>query len=262
MRTPRVSGDWPCRRDRDVGRFGAALGGLGDLDLEGLLAANKAETRGGDDLKPAIVLTRLTGNESMHRRLEAKRCGGAGHIMHLALGDEDRAGEAVARHIRQALGEIGEEHGPVAIGVAGRRGGAYPADVEVGNRLQFLAEFLAEFLGAVGATGDGLALTLVDDDGDDVVEGLAILLLELRVGDREHEQNEARKAQHGAAARAPKEEREQEHANASQHPENGPRHERQEFEGPLHPTGPTFRGGQEREPGRPCSCRSARTSRC
>ena len=46
-------------------------------------------------------------------------------------------------------------------------------------------------------------------------------------------------------------------------PQQGPGHEGQEFERPAHRIiVPNARAGQGRAPGRPCSCRSVRTSRC
>ena len=37
--------------------------------------------------------------------------------MHFALGDHDHAGEPVRRHVGERLGEIGEQHGAVALAV-------------------------------------------------------------------------------------------------------------------------------------------------
>ena len=160
-------------------------------------------------LKPAVELAFLAGQKRVHRSIEAERRGRRGHVMHLAVGDHDHAREPVGRHVGQRLAEIGEQHGAVALAVGRGRGGMHPAHVEIGDRFELVLEGLADLVGARGASGDRLALAVVDHDRKHVVQRLAILLLQMRVGDGEQEEREAEEAQHRAAPRAPEEKREQ-----------------------------------------------------
>ena len=59
----------------------------------------------------------------------------------------------------------------------------HPAHVEIGEGLEALLQFFADLIGPRRAARDRLALAVVDDDGEDVAERLAVLLLQLRVGD-------------------------------------------------------------------------------
>ena len=58
----------------------------------------------------------------------------------------------------------------------------------LGKVLSRSSRLLADGFGAFVAAGDGLALAVVDDHGEDVVERLAVLLLQMRIGDGEQEQ--------------------------------------------------------------------------
>ena len=144
---------------------------IGDLDLDLLGAADNAETGRAQDLEPAVELALLAGQKRMHRRIEAKAGGGSGHVMHLAFGNHDHPGEPVGRHVGKRLGEIGEQHGAVALAVGRGRGGVHPAHIEIGEGLEALLQFLADLVGARGAAGDRLALAVVEHHGDHVVKG-------------------------------------------------------------------------------------------
>ena len=94
----------------------------------------------------------------------------------------------------------------------------HPAHVEIGEGLEPLLQFLAQLGGARGAAGDRLALAVVDHHGEHVVERLAVLLLQLRIGDGEQQQRVAQQPEDGAAARAPEQQREQHGAQARRAP--------------------------------------------
>ncbi len=145
--------------------------------------------------------------------------GGSRHVMHLAVGDHDHAGKPVRRHVGKGLREIGEQHGAVALAVGRGRGRMHPAHIEIGEGLEPLLQFLAQLGGARGAAGDGLALAVVDHHGEHVVERLAVLLLQLRIGDGEQEQRVAQQPEDRAAARAPEQQREQHDAQAGERPQ-------------------------------------------
>ena len=52
-----------------------------------------------DQHHAAVALVRLPGDQRMHRRGEAERRGLGRHVVHAAVGDQDRAGDAVGRHV-------------------------------------------------------------------------------------------------------------------------------------------------------------------
>ena len=98
---------------------GVARRRFGDLDLDRLFAAHQAEARGAQHFEPAVELSRLAGDERVNGRVEAERRGAAGHVMDVAVGEHDHAREPVRRHVGQRLAEVGEQHGAVALAVAG-----------------------------------------------------------------------------------------------------------------------------------------------
>ena len=192
----------------------------------------------------------------MHRRLETEARGRSRHVVHLAVGNHDHAGKPVWRHVGKRLREVGEQHGAVTLAVRRGRVRIDPAHLEVGEGLEPLLQFLAQLGGARGAAGDGLALAVVDHHGEHVVERLAVLLLQLRIGEGEQQQRVAQQPEDSAAPRAPKQQREQHRAQAGERPQYRPGHEGKEFDRPAHGvTAPTARAGQGRAPDRPCSCR-------
>ena len=103
-----------------------------------------------------------------------------------------------------------------------------------GNVLRRSSRPLADGFGALVAAGDGLALAVVDHHGEDVVERLAVLLLEVRIGDGQQQQSKAQRAQDRATARAPEQEPEQHEAKGAERPQHRPGHEGEELDGPAH----------------------------
>ena len=190
-----------------TGRGAVRRRGVGDLDLDVLGAADDAEAGRAQHLQPAVELAGLAGQKRLHRRIEAEPCGGGGDVVHLAVGDHDHPGEPVRRHVGQGLGEIAEQHGAVALAVGRGRGRMHPAHIEIGESLESLLQFLADLVGPRGAAGDRLALAVVEHHGDDVAERLAVLLLELGIGDGEQQQRVAQQPENRAAARAPEQKR-------------------------------------------------------
>src|SRR4029077_7241175 len=118
--------------------------------------------------KPAVEFTWLAGEQRVYRRIETERRGVSRHVMDIAVGEHDPAGEPVRGHVGQTLGEVGKEHGAVAVAVARGRCGMDPADIEIGRVLQPLLEILALRFGARISAGNGLALRVINDEADKV----------------------------------------------------------------------------------------------
>ena len=70
-----------------------------DAQHDGLLLADDAEARRGDQLNAPVALARASGDQRVHRRVEAKLRGFRRHVMHAPVGDHDGAGDAVRRHV-------------------------------------------------------------------------------------------------------------------------------------------------------------------
>ncbi len=82
--------------------LGSSLGQVLDPDLQLQLLPDDAKARRLRDDEPPVAFVRLSGQQNMQRggdRLP-QRVGVAGrHVMHLAVGDHDDPGEALARDI-------------------------------------------------------------------------------------------------------------------------------------------------------------------
>ena len=94
---------------RDVGRPLAGLAGFAHGDLDGARLADEAELGRLDDLDAPVELVRGTGQQRVHGRIEAERCGVLGNVMHLSVGDHDHAGDAIGRRVVQGCVQIGEQ---------------------------------------------------------------------------------------------------------------------------------------------------------
>src|SRR5262249_54557329 len=144
--------------DGELDRGRIARGGLGDLELDWLLAADEPKARRAQHFKLAVELAGLASDERMHWRIEPERRGIARYVMHVAVGQHDDAGKPVRRHVDQALGEIREQHGAVAVAIGSGGGGMNPADVEIGKQLESVFKLLAHGFRVLIATGNALAL--------------------------------------------------------------------------------------------------------
>ena len=92
---------------RDLGR--ARLGAL-ILDAvgDGLRLADDAETRRGDQRDAAVALVLAAGDERVNGRGEAERAGVGRYVVDPPVGDHDRAGDAIGRHVGERRTERGE----------------------------------------------------------------------------------------------------------------------------------------------------------
>ena len=189
------------------------------------------------------------------------------HVVHLAVGDHDDAGEAVGRRVGERRVEVGEQVG------AGRcRRRARPPVTHLTCEARDLAELGLEVgldrARLLGPVAERLAGALVDDDDGDVGEALALLLAQRRIGERGEQARRARSAR----SSAPRVRRNSSSATSTER-QARPRRPEQRARAPsarsrstsschaasLTPTARAARAAPARAPGRPCSCRSAHT---
>ena len=150
-----------------------------------------------DDRDAAVALVLAAGDQRMHRRLEAERGGVGRDVVHAAVGDQERAGDAVDRHVRQRRGQRAEQLG--AVGLAVGLAGLDDAHFEALDLLQAVDQRFLRLRGLAGAVAEILARALVDHDGGDRGQRLALLAGERGIGERQQEQRQRRHAHRRAA---------------------------------------------------------------
>ncbi len=145
---------------------------VGDL----LRLADDAEAWRGDDGDAAVALVLAAGDQRMHRRAEAERRHIRRNVVHTPVGDQEGAGDAVGRHVRQRGGQRREQ--PRAVGLAVGLAGLDHAHLEALDLLQPVEQLLARLFGFPRAVAEVLARALVDHDGGHRRQRLAILARE------------------------------------------------------------------------------------
>ena len=186
---------------------------------DGLRLADDAEARRREMATRRSRSSLRAGDQRMHRRLEAERGGIGRNVVDAAVGDEEGAGDAIGRHVRQRRGQRAEQ--PRAVGLAVGLAGLDDADLEPLDLLQAVDQRLARLLGLGGALAEILARALVDDDGGDRGQRLAVLAGEGGIGEREQHQRQRRDA-HRRAARAAEQ---QQHRDHDDRGERDPQHD-------------------------------------
>ncbi len=117
-----------------------------------------------------------------------------------AVGDQERAGDAVDRHVRQRGGQRPEQF--CAVGLAIGLSGVDDADLEALDLLQAVDQRFLRLRGLAVAVAEILARALVDHDGGDRGEGIAVLAGEGGIGERQQEQRQRGHAHGGDRAHA------------------------------------------------------------
>ena len=189
--------------------------------------------RGADDMQPAVAFALAADDQRMNRCIEAERGRIFRHVMHLAVGDEDGAGDAFARHVGERPFERREKRRAFLVARIARNG--YDARFDaVGARETFL-KHRKRGVRFARAVANVLALAAVDHDGGDVGHRFAVFLPDGRVQHRQHEDGECGGAQRCAARAAPC--RIEEHRNARQCQQHNcqQRYDRVEDDVPGHP---------------------------
>ena len=185
-----------------------------------------AEARGGHQHDAAVALALVTGDEPVHRRGKAERRDLARHVVHAPVGDEDGAGHAVVGNVGERRGQRREQSR--AVGLAVGLAGLDEAHLHAGNACEPLRQRRAHRLGLLPAVAELLARALVDDDGGDRGQRVAVFARDRRIGEREHEQRERDGAnQRGAGAGEHEQQRERER-NRSRRPHDVGGYERRE----------------------------------
>ena len=145
------------------GRFARLANG----QLNGARLPDEAIARRFDDFDAAVEFVFGAGQQRVHWRVEAEALRRLRHVMHLPVGNEQNAGDAVGRGIAQRGVEIGEQVGSGWRLVSGL-GTADPLDVEVWYFRELGFEIGLDRGGLFGALGQLLAGRFVQHDDRDV----------------------------------------------------------------------------------------------
>ena len=179
-----------------------------------------------DDRDTAVALVLLPGDQRMHRRLEAERGGVGRNVVDAAVGDQERAGDAVDRHVRQRRGQRAEQLG--AVGLAVGLSGIDDADFEALDLLQAVDQRFLRLRGLACAVAEILARALVDDDGGDRGQRLAVLAGEGGIGERQQDQRQRGDAHRGAARAAEQQQRRDDDDRGEREPQHDRGNQRRE----------------------------------
>ena len=156
---------------------GAAAGTLIlDAEADGLRLADNAEARRLRQHDAAVDLVAVACDQRVQRRTKAQ-CGGVGrNVVDAAVGNHDSAGDAIRRHVGERRRQCGKQPGAVGLAIGGA--GFGDAHLEAGNTLEPLDDRRARRVGLHIAVGEILARALVDNDGGDRRDRLAVLARE------------------------------------------------------------------------------------
>ena len=197
-----------------------------DAEGDGLRLPDDAEARGGHEHDAAVALVLVTGDQPVHGRGKTERRDFTRHVVHTSVGDEDGAGDAV-------LGNVGERRGQRreqarAVGLAVGLAGLDEAHLHAGDAAEPLRQRRAHRLGLLHAIAELLARALVDDDGGDRGQRIAVLAGDRWIGEREHEQRERKRADQGGAGAGEHEQERDRERNRNRRPHDGSGDKRRE----------------------------------
>ena len=169
----------------------------------------------------------------MDRRLEAEPALVLRRIVDLAIGDEQGSRHAVRRDIRHRLAERGEQVGRLAAGLLAA-GHMHEARFEIGDFRELVLEIGLDLTRAVGPAGQIHAGASVNRDDRDVGQGLPVLALEVRIGERGEKAGDAQGAQQEAAPATPREQGNRRETEQGQRRDQLAREKGEELNGPVH----------------------------
>jgi hypothetical protein len=169
-----------------------------DAKSDGLRLADNAKARRGGQYNSSIALIGDAGDQRMQWRREAERRSIGRHVMHAAVGDHECAGNAIRRHVGKGCTKGVEQSR--AVGFAIGHAGFDHAHIEIGNAGQPLGQRGARLLGLPRTLAKALARTLVDHNGNNGGNGIAVFAGERRVRQGEDQQRESGRAHQCAAA--------------------------------------------------------------
>ena len=133
---------------------GAALAaGLDHARLDVARRADDAVARRLQHLDAAVELVGLAGQQRVHGSVEAQRLRRLGHVVHLAVGDHDDAGQPVGRRVGERAVEVGEQVGAGRRLAGGLRGGD-PAHLQIGEGGELRLQLAPDGRRLLGPAGD------------------------------------------------------------------------------------------------------------
>ncbi len=232
VRDPRRPAILAQRHPRLAARLRQGVGQIVDPERDRHFLADETEARRRLHQQPAVLLAGLAGDEGMERRGEIEMVGG-GHVVHLAVGDHHRAGDALLRHVGERMLERRIEL-RAGVGEAGARLGRarmHHAEVEVGKRFQLLRHLVERLLGHLPAVADAHARAVVDHHHGDVALGLAVLLDQGGIGEDHQQYRSRQQAPERAARPAPGADRKGQQRQPAEGRDHPPRQQRRGREG-------------------------------
>src|SRR6266566_3506297 len=188
--------------------------------------ADTAEARSGHEHDAAVALVLVAGDQPVHGRGKAERRDLARHVVHASVGDEDGAGHAVLGNVGERRGQRREQSR--AVGLAVRLAGLNEAHLHAGYASEPLRQRRAHRLGLLQAVAELLARALVDDDGGDRGERVAVFAGDRWIGERKHEQREREGADQGGAGAGEHEQERDRERNRNRRPHDVSGYERRE----------------------------------
>ena len=227
-----------------------------DAELNGLRLTDDAEARRGDELDAPVALVRETGDQGVHRGIEAERLHLRRHVVNAAIGEHDGAGNAIRRNVGKRRAQRSEQ--ARAVGLAVGFACFDEAHFEAGDAGKPFLERRARGLGLLRAGAEVLARTLVDDHDEHGGERLTILARERGVGERKHDAGERCNAHRRATAAHEYEKPGDHERDRERDPQYVDRHQRSKCNTETQdrsPIGRAARAAPARGPDRPCNCR-------
>ncbi len=218
--------------DLDIRRAALGAAEIVDPHHHARRLSDNGEARRVDDGELAVAFVPAAGDQRMDRRMNGELVGRR-RVMHLAVGDQDRAGDALRRHISQGAVQTGKKLRTIVLARRRRHHHAL-AHLEI----LFARELFADrgkrsvFLGA--AVLDPHALRAVDDNRRDIGERTARLMHDQRIGEHEDQCREHQRTRPRAARPHRKGEDRQARADADRAPQEEERNLRREVDAGAH----------------------------
>jgi len=190
------------------GHAGAGGGALvGHAEGQGLALAHDAEAGGLLQVDAPVPLAGAAGDQAVDRCRKAEPGGIGRSVMHAPVGDQDGAGDALRRHVRQASGQGREQAGAIGLAIAGT--GLKRAHLDPGNAPQPFRDRRAGGLGLRGPVAEILAGALVHHHRHHRGERRALLPRQGGVGEGRQSRRQRQSAEYGAAGAREQEQRRQ-----------------------------------------------------
>ena len=104
---------------REIDRL-AVVGAVNNSGFNDLIFADNTVARSPDELDTPLPLALVTGDQRMQRRIETKRCRRLWDVVHIAIGDNNRAPDPVGRRIGKGAPQSSEQLGTFGFGFLAR----------------------------------------------------------------------------------------------------------------------------------------------